>query len=129
MDATAKIWDVRSSEGAVYAMDAHTACVWSAVFGWTSRTILTASHDMTAIVHDERLAHPRSTLRGHRGILWEAKFSPDEKWAITCSEDCDARVWNLSGDVLEPTCYVLRGDGRGSHSGPVTCAAFQSYNS
>mmetsp|Transcript_63727 Transcript_63727/g.181001 ORF Transcript_63727/g.181001 Transcript_63727/m.181001 type:complete len:416 (-) Transcript_63727:80-1327(-) len=125
LDNTVKLWDLRKDTLAGPAIDLHhhKSCVWSAEFGNDPRTILTASHDMTALVYDQRLKLPKNTLAGHTGILWQASFSFDDQWVVTCSEDTTARAWNLQTGARRPPCHVLR-LGAGGHTQAVTCAAF-----
>lgn len=126
MDCTARVWDLRlDGSKAAMKLDKHTGCVWSASYGSSSAVtgkaalILTGSHDMSALVWDPRMGMPRNILEGHTGILWQAKFSQDDEYVVTCSEDWSARVWDLtSGDKHPPCCILNR------HSDAVTCALF-----
>jgi WD40 repeat protein len=61
------------------------------------------------------------TLRGHRGALRAAHFSPDGKRLLTASDDHTARLWNADG-TGEP--LVL-----GEHRGAVTAAVFSPKES
>jgi len=128
LDGTAKIWDKRDKRKVSLVLDHHTACVWSASFGndpgGGGRMILTCSHDMSALVYDQRLAMPKNTLLGHTGILWQASFSDDDQYVVTCSEDRTARLWNLStGARLPPSLRLM--DPVHPHKQAVTCAAFR----
>lgn len=127
LDGTAKIWDKRDKRVSL-TLDHHQACVWSAVFGndpnGGGRMILTSSHDMTALVYDQRLAMPKNSLLGHTGILWQASFDPTDQYVVTCSEDRTARLWNLSTGARRPPSSRLI-DPVHPHKQAVQCAAFR----
>ena len=61
-------------------------------------------------------------LIGHQGTIKRVEISPDSRWAVTCSTDRIARVWDLAAEspaanprVLgehHPTSVALSADGR-----------------
>lgn len=56
------------------------------------------------------------TLRGHRGALRPAVFSPDGQYVLTAADDSTARIWKPDG-TGQP--IILAG-----HRGPITSATF-----
>ena len=56
-----------------------------------------------------------SVLRGHRGRILHAAFSPDGTRIVTTSQDRTARIWDADGCLV----HVLKG-----HGSPVLHAAF-----
>jgi energy-coupling factor transporter ATP-binding protein EcfA2 len=58
----------------------------------------------------------RATLRGHKGTVWAAAFSPDGRQVVSAGEDGTVRVWDLTSGAAP---RVLTG-----HQGPVSSAAF-----
>lgn len=55
-------------------------------------------------------------FRGHADAVWQAAFSPDEKWLVTAGEDGTVRVWETA------TGWELQR--YEEHTGPVRAAAF-----
>lgn len=135
LDGTAKIWDNRQADKPAIVIDDHKGCVWSASYGNTSgTTILTASHDMSAMVYDKRRQQPKCILARHTGILWQAVLSPDDQYVVTCSDDRSACFWDLQGpdtsqssdsrpQIRKPPS-VLLSDNLSPYKAAVTCAAF-----
>ena len=55
---------------------------------------LSASDDGTARVWKADTGQLRAILRGHRGPLTDAVFSPDSRLVVTSSDDGTARMWD-----------------------------------
>lgn len=53
--------------------------------------------------------HPFTVLSGHRGRVFGAAFSPDERWALTAGEDGTARLFEAA---TGRTLAIMRGGGR-----------------
>ncbi len=67
---------------------------------------MTASWDETARIWDADSGAQLAILRGHRGFVKSAAFSPDGERVVTASDDGTARIWDAeSGAQLE----ILRG--------------------
>ncbi|WP_437298960.1 WD40 repeat domain-containing protein [Sorangium sp. So ce426] len=64
------------------------------------------------------LGPPKTTMRGHQGMVLFAGFSPDGQRIVTASEDKTARVWNANGRGAP---VVLQG-----HEGWVRSAEFSA---
>ena len=77
------------------------------------RWMITSKGDVAVLI-DVR-GRKRVELRGHRGRILGAAFSPDGERVATVGDDRSARVWKLSGAPLR----VLRG-----HGGSVYDVAF-----
>ena len=63
----------------------------------SSNTILAASGDGTAKIYDASNMAMQSSLAGHQGLVYGARFSPDGKRAASASTDFTARIWTLDG--------------------------------
>mmetsp|Transcript_33405 Transcript_33405/g.74473 ORF Transcript_33405/g.74473 Transcript_33405/m.74473 type:complete len:409 (+) Transcript_33405:87-1313(+) len=124
IDGTAALYDVRSkSTTPTCVLDNHVGPVWQAKYSANPTIILTCSHDMTAMVWDQRMNAVRHYLFGHRGILWQASFSNDQHLVLTASEDRTARLWNIRTGGKRPPSIILQ-DGQHRHDHGVSNAAF-----
>lgn len=84
-------------------------------------SLVTAGSDGTAQVWKVAggVVQKGQTLRGHRGRVKTASYSPDGKLIVTASDDKSARVWDAAtGELAEAGGGVL------SHSEPVLFASF-----
>ncbi len=64
----------------------------------------------------------RNQLKGHRGNVVNANFSPDGKTIITASADNSAKVWDTTGKLL--ATLPSQPDGNKGHRGDVVNANF-----
>lgn len=71
-----------------------------------ARRLLSGSHDGIARVHRVDHPAPEVRLRGHRGMIFHARFSPDGGRVLTVASDGTARIWPADG---ETSPVVLRG--------------------
>jgi WD40 repeat protein len=92
-DATAKVWDARTS-AELLTLKGHTGLVRSASFSPDGSRIVTASTDQTAGVWDAQTGAEILTLEGHNGQVASALFSPDGSRIVTASPDSTAKVWD-----------------------------------
>jgi WD40 repeat protein len=93
-DKTAAIWDSRKRWKRPRFLEGHRDWVDSAAFSpGDGRKVVTASEDGTAKIWDARTGKLLHTLRGHRGVVRDAAFSPDGTNVVTASSDHTARVW------------------------------------
>jgi WD40 repeat protein len=79
-----------------------TAVDWSP----DGRRLATGGHDGIARVHALDAPAPEVRLRGHRGMIFRARFSPDGSRVLTVASDATARIWSADG---ESPPVVLRG--------------------
>jgi hypothetical protein len=67
----------------------------------------------------QRLCHSELlTIKGNRGPISSASFSPDGAWVVTASFDGTAKVWDARSGALALTCK--------GHTGQVRSASFSS---
>ena len=120
-DHTAKVWDVSGPDEIREVRTLpHPADVYSAAFSPKSGDlIVTGAEDGTARIWEWKVNTPAKKLSAHRGLVFGAGFSPDEKYVVTASWDGTAKVWDISGPNDIKVRYTLIG-----HEGDVNSAAF-----
>lgn len=92
-----------------------------AVEGGDVETILSAHEDKAVRVWGRNRTggwEIRRLLKGHRNRVWSVRPSVSGEFAVTASEDCTARVWDLKKGL----CLRVFDE----HHGPVWSAAFDS---
>ena len=105
-DFTIRAWDAVDGEMLGYL--GQNNIVFSAEYSPATRSdptggkkIVTACADSSAGVWDNITGKQILTLRGHRGIVKYAQFSPDGKKIVTASWDKTAKVWDaVTGKLL-----------------------------
>ncbi|KAH8297510.1 hypothetical protein KR054_000819, partial [Drosophila jambulina] len=65
---------------------------------------------------DPTKKHSRRTLRGHQGSVYRLSFNPDDRYLLSCSEDCNVRLWCL----MSWNCMVIYP----GHLSPVCCVTY-----
>jgi WD40 repeat protein len=111
LEGTAQIWDLDGTPGAapleLHVRDAFEMYYasfdptgrWAAVSDWT--------HGGPVLFPlDDR--YPR-VMHGHTGKVWRVAFSPDSRWATSCSHDGTIRIWPLSSDAGKPRVVLDNG--------------------
>ncbi|MFO1500752.1 MAG: protein kinase [Verrucomicrobiota bacterium] len=113
-DRTAQVWDVKSGERAAPPIRSDEG-VLSAVFDRAGSRILISTLS-NARIFDAKTSRPLTPAMPHGNRVWFARFSPDERWVATASEDRTARVWDATTGfpVTEPL----------SHRTIVSCLAW-----
>lgn len=116
-DGTARTWAV-SFEGAsvngeqIFALRGHDRRIDGAVVGWLALRAVTWS-DGVARVWEPQAGRRLFSLRGHRGAIIDASFSPDAARVVTASEDGTARIWTMAdrgaGEPLQLAHDALSG--------------------
>lgn len=121
-DGTARLWDAHTGQclrvlGEQRVGQPSEARLFSAAFRPDSRAVVTSSRDGNARIWEVETGKCLQELRGHKGEVWDARFSPDGKFIVTAGkEDMTVRVWAAdSGQSLK----VLTG-----HTGAVSGVAF-----
>jgi len=82
------------------------------------RIVITPNNDTVSQVFDVETSRTVAILKGHRGRIFDATFSPNGKLIVTTSEDKTARLWNA--ETGQPQ-LILQG-----HNGYVYSATFSS---
>jgi WD40 repeat protein len=76
MDATVRVWDVRTGT-ARHVLSGHTKGVWDLAFAPDGRTLATVSQDATIRLWDPETGALRRVLGGHAQTIYDVCFSPD----------------------------------------------------
>lgn len=124
VDGTAKVWSVATGAclrtiGATPGDATGARSGSPPVLATDGSAVLTVSDvaDAAELWTVQEGAEGGLLLAGHQGCVWSAGFSPNGTSVITTSDDCTARLWDMTG-----TCTgVLQG-----HQGPVYSAVFSS---
>lgn len=58
----------------------------------------------------------RRTLHGHQGPVYRLSFNPEDRFLLSCSEDCSVRLWCL----MSWNCVVIYP----GHLSPVCCVTY-----
>jgi WD40 repeat protein len=104
-DCTAKLWDARTGK-LLHSLDEHApppdehdpprpCLVRRARFSPDGATVVTASHDGTAILWNANTGEDVFYLARHSHFVIDASFSPDGAQVITQSVDNTAKVWDV----------------------------------
>lgn len=94
-DGTLYRWDWRNG-GALRRLTGYrgTGTVTDVDISTDGRWVLTAGSDRVARIWDLSTGRERTTLRGHDGVLYGARFSHDGRLVVTSSADGTARIWD-----------------------------------
>jgi WD40 repeat protein/DNA-binding SARP family transcriptional activator len=112
-DGVVAVWDVESKQKRVVA-DLGLDDATDVAFGPDGRRLILPLLGGTVRVVPADGDGPVTLLRGHKGLVWAADFSPDGTKAVSAGEDATARIWDLATGAST----VLR------HPDAVTGAAF-----
>ncbi|KAH8234807.1 hypothetical protein KR032_003359, partial [Drosophila birchii] len=58
----------------------------------------------------------RRTLLGHQGSVYRLSFNPEDRYLLSCSEDCSVRLWCL----MSWNCMVIYP----GHLSPISCVTY-----
>ena len=104
--------------------DAHAGTIRSLSFSHDGNYLVSSSDDFTVKVWDFKNKRLVKRLRGHRGFVTSAVFSPtDWKQLVSGSLDQSIRVWNVSTHQEERT---LPQEFNLAHNGAVVSATFDA---
>eukprot|EP00521_Asterionellopsis_glacialis_P014045 CAMPEP_0195293118 /NCGR_PEP_ID=MMETSP0707-20130614/11706_1 /TAXON_ID=33640 /ORGANISM="Asterionellopsis glacialis, Strain CCMP134" /LENGTH=866 /DNA_ID=CAMNT_0040353755 /DNA_START=24 /DNA_END=2624 /DNA_ORIENTATION=+ len=101
-DKTTIVWDVSGSTGFVeQQFNDHVAPALDV--DWKDETTF-ASCSTDKTVHICRVGHPRplKTYTGHTDEVNAVKWDPSGRLLASCSDDCTAKVWDVSSERNEP---------------------------
>jgi WD40 repeat protein len=107
-DKTVRIWDATTGKELI-VLKGHDDPVSSATFSPDGALVVTAAgrphtlvtdprtvKDYTARIWDAANGKELIVLRGHKGWVKSAAFSPDSKRIVTASDDKTVRIWNAT---------------------------------
>ncbi|MGH2655195.1 MAG: BTAD domain-containing putative transcriptional regulator [Actinomycetota bacterium] len=93
-EGTAKLWHVGSGRE-VRTFQAGVR-VYSSDFSPDGSRLVTALGDGTAKIWDLASGEELVGLKGHLGVVWDARFSPDGSLVATAGDDTTVRVWDAA---------------------------------
>ncbi len=108
-----------AGDGVPLQIDAHADGTTSVTFDRLGRRLLTCGRDDRAKLFDAESGACIRTFTGHRSMLYEARFSPDETKIATASWDTTASVFDVASGAR---LLVQQG-----HGSPVFSAAFTNF--
>jgi WD40 repeat protein len=130
------MWNVEAGSPVCFSTKDSTF-VWMAkhyvavqFISWGSAGIVTAAGDgaclWNANLPDRQTGYtgcdcPLQIFQGHTGLITSACQSADERWVLTASQDCSARIWNVRNGHCTDRLV--------GHESPLNCAAFSSDSS
>lgn len=96
----------------------HEGSIFGLVFSSDCQKLVSCSDDRSIRLWDISTGAHLATGWGHLARIWDLHFYANDQ-IISVSEDCTARIWKISGDVLE-TSEVLDGHlGRNGWCGAI----------
>jgi WD40 repeat protein len=99
-DGTARIWETRTGKALTPPM-VHNTAIWSVVFSPDGQRLVVACGDQSATVWDTQSGRREFSLL-HSGGMYNAEFSPDNRFLAT-SSDKGTRFWDAAtGDAITP---------------------------
>ncbi|ETO04585.1 WD-40 repeat protein, partial [Reticulomyxa filosa] len=111
------VWDVNFSPDGMYIVaDRHSKPVLNTQFSYDGKMIV-SSTDETIYLWDIESGEILKQFKGHSNSVIRVKFSPDDKFIVSCSRDNTVRIWNIetgmesnilnghSSDVLDITYF------------------------
>jgi WD40 repeat protein len=110
-DKTVRIWEVATGKE-LYKLEGHTEAVHCVAFSPDSRKVLSgagtnelddpAESDHSVRLWDVQTGKELRKFDGHKNGVWSVAFSPDGKWALSCSghwmhpsTDTTMRLWDV----------------------------------
>jgi WD40 repeat protein len=123
-DGTVKLWDwdpkrLGEKQEARRTLRARAPEMgFNLAFSPDGRRLVAGAEENTVKIWDVQSGEELRTLRGHRGDVWAAAFSPDlgGRWVASAGEDSTVKVWDSHTETL-----VRRFRG---HTGIVTTVSF-----
>ena len=92
-DLTARIWEAKTGLFRMSLRSIHGHFVGAAFRAGSVKVIATWDEAGAICVWDAQTGECRTTLRGHAGLINDARWSPDGERLATTSTDATARLW------------------------------------
>ena len=114
-DGTLRLWDP-ANRRVLRVHDLVHGPIMRAVLARDGERYLAACRDGVLIIGSLNDSAPRRVLQGHKQVVLDVAFSPDEKFIVSGSADSTARIWDA---VTGAELLMLDG-----HTGDVTAVDF-----
>jgi WD40 repeat protein len=107
LDATVKIWDIRSDASGVpslelvKSLEEHTSFVLSLAVDKTGEWLLSGSKDLTAILSSISSGTMIYSVKAHTNSVITVAFSPHGNMFCTGSGDQSVKIWSISAEETE----------------------------
>jgi WD40 repeat protein len=109
---TVRLWNVHPDRR-VTVLSNHTARVWTAAFTPDSTRLLTAGFDGVLRLANADSGEEIRVFRGHtNSVIWSVAITSDGRQAVSASQDCTLRVWDLATGSLQRTIQAQQHPGR-----------------
>ena len=108
--STVKVWQMATSKvRCSFQTDGNASRVFSLVFSPDGRSLAVAGQDFASGERGQRgeqmirvwemaTGKERCRFIGHTSAVWALAYSPDSKLLVSGGEDCNALVWDLTGE-------------------------------
>ena len=76
-------------------IDTHKDEVWHLKFSNDGTKLATASKDRSVAIHEMTTFTTTHVFKDHSKPVTYVAWSPDDRYLLSCSMDCEARIWDV----------------------------------